>query len=268
MSDWDLRRLIELVAPQEFVRMEEIGSVGMEEDKVDILLVDDDPAVRGLARIILAHEGWQVEEAGSLQEALDRVREAGFRPHLALVDLCLPDGIGTELAGDLQRGRPNSRIVYITGDPGRLRRLDLGSHSVLSKPFTPSQLVEAVRAALDAMRPVAVVIESGRVYRRLIGSALGQAGLQIVTAASLDEGMLLARSREAAVLFTPEPEEENALARLLDLRRLMPGIAVIALESGRTGLARGWYDHRLVKPYSVQAVADAVQQALNTGAYI
>ena len=238
----------------------------MEDDKAGILLVDDDPAVRGLARIILEHEGWRVEEAGSLREAVDRVRRDGFRPHLAVVDLSLPDGIGTGLADDLLRARPKSKIIYITGDPVRLRRLDAGRHSVLSKPFTPSQLVTVVRAALDTMRPVVVVVEAGRVYQRLIVSALEQEHLEIAAASSLDEGLLMARKREAAVLFTPEPDGEEALARLLDLRRVMPDLAVIALETGRNGSAPRWYDRKLVKPYSAQAVADAVRRVLNTGA--
>ncbi len=239
----------------------------MEEDKVGILLVDDDSAVRGLARIILAHEGWRVQEAASLQEAFDKVRVDGFRPHLAVIDLCLPDGLGTELIDDLRRARPRSTAVFITGDPILLRRLDAGRHPVLAKPFTPQQLVTVVRAALDTMKPVAVVVESVRVYRRLLGSTLARERLEIVTAASLDEGLLLARRREASVLFAPEPEEADALARLLDLRRALPGLAIIALETGGNGSAHRWYDRKLVKPYSAQAVTDAVRGVLDTGMF-
>lgn len=152
-----------------------------------------------------------------------------------------------------------------SGDPVWVRQLDAGSHSILLKPFTPSQLVTVARAALDAMSPVVVVVESGRVYRWLIGSALARERLQIVTASSLDEGLLLARRRDAKVLLTPEPEEDEALARLLELRRLMPGIAVIALETGRRSSAVNWYDRKLGRPYSARAVADAVRRVLNTG---
>jgi len=242
--------------------MKGTGGVDLDEEKTGILLVDDDRAVRGLARVILEHEGWQVEEAGSLGEARDKLRTGGFRPHVTVVDLFLPDGLGTELAENLREARQKSEIVYITGDPGWLRRLSAGTASVLAKPFTPVQLVVAVRAALDALSPVVVIVESGRVYRRLIGSVLRQESVKIAIASSFDEGLLLARQKEAAVLFTPEPEEAGALARLLDLRREMPALAVVALAGDGPRSAAGWYDRRLVPPYSAQSVADVIQHVL------
>lgn len=235
----------------------------MDEEKIGILLVDDDRAVRSLARIILEHEGWQVEEAGSLQEAFDKMRMGGFRPHVAVVDLLLPDGLGTELVEDLRLARPKSKIVYITGDPGWLRRLSPKDDTVLAKPFTPAQLVVGVHEALDAMRPVVVMVESGRVYQRLIGSALEQESVKIATASSFDEGLLLASQKKAAVLLTPEPKEDAALARLLDLRRAMPALAVVALASDGPHSAANWYDRRLIPPYSAQSVGDAIRHVLN-----
>ena len=249
----------------EAVSLEETGGVEMDAERIGILLVDDDRAVRSLARIILEHEGWQVEEAGSLQEAFDKMRTDGFRPHVAIVDLLLPDGLGTELVEDLRQARPKSKIVYITGDPGWLRRLSAKNETVLAKPFTPTQLGMAVRAALDAMRPVVVLVEPGRVYQRLIGSALEQESVMIATATSFDEGLLLASRKKAAVLLTPEPEEDDALARLLALRRAMPSLAVIALATDERSSPSpsNWYDRRLVKPYSAQSVADAMLHVLN-----
>ena len=234
----------------------------MLEDKVDILLVDDDPAVRGLARIILAHEGWHVVEAGSLQEAFDKVRVDGFRPHIAVVDLCLPDGLGTELAEDIFQARARSKIVYITGDPGWLRRLDAGAHTVLAKPFTPMQLVVVVRAALDTMRPVVVIVEPERVYQRLLGSALEHESVEIAVAASFEEGLRQVRAREAAILITPEPIGEAALARLVALRDELPALAIIALATDAEASGLKWYDRKLIKPYSAQNVADAVRHGL------
>lgn len=239
----------------------------MKEVKVGILLVEYDTAVRGLARIILAHEGWRVEEAGSIGEALGKVMVDGFLPHIALIDPSLSDAVGTELVPELRRVCPKSKVIYVTGDPGLLRQLEGGNHAVLQKPFTPAQLVMSVRAALETMRPVVVVVESGRVYRRLIGSTLEQEGWEIAAASSLDEGLKLARQREAAVLFIPEPAEAESLRRLLDFRRLMPAIGVIALETKGNGTNARWYDRKLLKPYSAQEVADAVQQVLCLGAY-
>lgn len=232
-------------------------------DKVGILLVDDDDAVRGLARVILEHEGWHVMEAGSVGEATGRVRDGGFRPHVAVVDLFLPDGLGTELSEDLLLARHKSRIIYITGDPGWLRRLNAGSESVLAKPFTPVQLVAAVRAALEAMKPVIVFVESGLVYRRLILSALEHVGVEVTIVSSFEEGLLVAHQREAAVLFTPSPGGDDALAALLNLRSALPRMEVIALASDPSPASSGWYDRRLVSSYSVQELAEVVVHAVN-----
>jgi CheY-like chemotaxis protein len=232
-------------------------------EKVGILLVDDDDAVRGLARVILEHEGWRVEEAGSVEEAKGKVREGGFRPHVAVVDLLLPDGFGTELTEDLRSARSKSKIVYITGDPSWLRKLNAGSESFLAKPFTPVQLIVAVRAALEALKPVVVFVESGRVYRRLILSALEHSDVEIAMASTFEEGLLLARKEEASVLFTPPPECDEALAGLLDLRQGLPHLEVVALDADGSNGHRAWYDHRLVKSYSVQMVAEAARRALN-----
>lgn len=231
--------------------------------KVSILLVDDDEAVRGLARVILEHERWLVAEAGSLQEAIDIVREGQFRPDVAVVDLLLPDGLGTELMEDLRQARQRSRIIYITGDPGWLRRLNAGSDSVLAKPFTPLQLVVAVQSALRSMRPVVVFVESGRVFRRLLVSALEHADVEIAMASSFEEGLLLARQREAAVLFTPSPRGNDAVLGLLDLRKVLPSLEVVALDADPPTSNPRWYDRRLVNSYSVQEVADTVRHALN-----
>jgi DNA-binding response OmpR family regulator len=232
-------------------------------EKVDILLVDDDEAVRGFARVILEHERWHVVEAGSLQEAVGRVKEGQFRPDVAVVDLLLPDGLGTELTQGLRQLRPKSKIIYITGDPGWLRRLNAGGDSVLAKPFTPAQLVLAVRTALQSMRPVVVFVESERVFRRLLVSALEHVDVELTMASSFEEGLLWARQRAAAVLFTPAPRGADAVAALLDLRKALPSLEVVALNADASSGNSRWYDRRLVKSYSVQEVADAVRHALN-----
>lgn len=232
-------------------------------EKVGILLVDDDDAVRGLARVILEHERWRVEEAGSVEEARGKVRAGRFRPYVAVVDMLLPDGFGTELTEDLRLARSKSKIVYITGDPSWLRKLNACGETVLAKPFTPVQLIVAVRAALEGLKPVIVFVESDRVYRRLILSALEHADVEIAMASTFEEGLLLARRQEASVLFTPPPACDEALAGLLELRQGLPFLEVVALDAEGSNGNPTWYDRRLVKSYSVQVVAEAARQALS-----
>jgi CheY-like chemotaxis protein len=77
---------------------------------VSVLVVDDDPTFRGLARRLLAANGLAVvAEAGSVAEALSSAMEA--RPDAALVDVELPDGDGFELAGRLTTLPWRPRVV-------------------------------------------------------------------------------------------------------------------------------------------------------------
>lgn len=77
-----------------------------------VLIVDDDPTFRRLARLLLAAHGLTVvAEAGSVAEALSAAKQV--RPTAALVDVELPDGDGFTLARELT-GMPWSPRVVVT----------------------------------------------------------------------------------------------------------------------------------------------------------
>jgi DNA-binding response OmpR family regulator len=117
---------------------------------VRILLVDDEPAVRGLAKLVLQQQGWSVSEAASLEEAAAKLSGESGAYSVAVVDLQLPDGLGPDLERQFKTTASAPTFVYITGDPGALQRLTGQSGHILPKPFTPRQLAEAVRTALQA----------------------------------------------------------------------------------------------------------------------
>jgi DNA-binding NarL/FixJ family response regulator len=82
---------------------------------VSVLLVDDDPAFRGLARRMLVAAGLVVvAEAGTVGAALAAARE--LRPDSALVDVGLPDGDGISLAGELAALPRPPRVLLTSTD--------------------------------------------------------------------------------------------------------------------------------------------------------
>ena len=114
-----------------------------------ILIVDDQDALRHAAARILATAGYQVTEADSPGDALRLI--AGQRFDLLLSDIVMPEMLGPELADRATATDAGLRVIYMSGylDP----QLELGprqpeSHRVLSKPFTPDQLLSAVATAL------------------------------------------------------------------------------------------------------------------------
>ncbi len=122
-----------------------------------ILLVEDEPAVRELARDVLEQAGYNILVARNGREALTVAQAHGGRPlHLVLTDVVMPGMNGRELVRHLRWSRPAARVVFMSGYTDHTAlELDVAEYwtSFLQKPFTPSRLLEIVRRALDTQNP-------------------------------------------------------------------------------------------------------------------
>ena len=112
-----------------------------------VLVVDDEPTVRTVARLMLERGGYAVEEAGSATAAVARVRAAVQPFAVVVLDAMLPDRAGTELVSELRTVAPMSRVVLTSGK-GEADFPGHGADRYLPKPFTKEQLLTAVRAVL------------------------------------------------------------------------------------------------------------------------
>ena len=123
-----------------------------------ILIVDDDPAVRGLVAAVLEHAGFETETAETGDEALNAVETR--KPKLVLLDVRLPDMSGYSVCRALREQRPDSvPIIFLSGERtewyDRVGGLLLGADDYIVKPFAPDELVARVRTLLRrAERPV------------------------------------------------------------------------------------------------------------------
>ena len=118
-----------------------------------VLLVEDDTAIRDLARQLLQKQGYTVLEARSSQEGLQVAAGFAGTIHLLLTDVVLPDQSGKVLADELAASRPGLRTLYMSGYTDNA----IAHHGVLDpgvaflqKPFSPVALARQVRAVLDA----------------------------------------------------------------------------------------------------------------------
>lgn len=125
-----------------------------------ILVVDDERDVRELARDILVARGYAVLEAGDGDAAL-RVAEAHPTPiHLLLTDVVMPGLNGVELAGQLTRLRPDTKVLYMSGfalvgarqDQAGGLSLEPGA-AILPKPFGAEALTRKVLEVLERPTP-------------------------------------------------------------------------------------------------------------------
>jgi two-component system cell cycle sensor histidine kinase/response regulator CckA len=118
-----------------------------------ILVVEDEPAVRLLARTVLERAGYHVIEAVNGTDGLRAWEQSGRRVDLLLTDVVMPDGMsGCELADRLQSACRDLRVVLTSGYSTDLagRELSLKQRqSFLQKPAPPKAILAAVRRALD-----------------------------------------------------------------------------------------------------------------------
>jgi two-component system KDP operon response regulator KdpE len=113
-----------------------------------ILVIDDEPQIRRVMRVILSGENYEVMEARSGEAALLRFRE--FLPDLVLLDLNMPGMTGLETCRAI---RENSEvpIVVLTvrhEEEEKVEALDAGADDYVTKPFGKHELLARIRAAL------------------------------------------------------------------------------------------------------------------------
>ena len=117
-----------------------------------IVIADDSRTAVTVLSFALAKEGYEVVTARDGVEALERVREAA--PRLVILDGMMPRKDGFTVAAEIRADRsidPQPHIIMVTAegrDDDRDRAATAGVDDFLTKPFSPSQLLERVRSAL------------------------------------------------------------------------------------------------------------------------
>ena len=117
-----------------------------------ILLVEDDPLLRHAFRLLLEDAGYNVHEAGTAAQALERA--VAVRPALVLLDLGLPDRPGLEVARVIttQPETQGVRVVALTGRVGSGERdacFEAGCTHFFTKPIEPRELLRRLPELLQ-----------------------------------------------------------------------------------------------------------------------
>ncbi len=141
-----------------------MSSEGSEAAELTVALVDDHTVVRAALRALL--EGQDgiavVAEAGDLAGAREVLR--GSAPQVLVLDLNLPDGLGSEAVAGLREEFPATQVVLLTMERDLTlarQALDAGALGYLFKDAAHLELVEAVRAAAAGERRVSAAVEAG-----------------------------------------------------------------------------------------------------------
>jgi len=113
-----------------------------------ILVVDNEPQIRRIMRTALTGAGYEVDDAKTGEEALEKLRE--YRPELVLLDINM-SGMGGLAACREIRASANIAIIMLTvrnSEADKVEALDAGADDFVTKPFSTPELLARIRAAL------------------------------------------------------------------------------------------------------------------------
>ncbi|OIR41813.1 DNA-binding response regulator [Corynebacterium sp. NML140438] len=116
---------------------------------VKVLVVDDEPNIVELLTVSLKFQGFEVESAGSGQEALEKVKD--FRPDAFILDVMMPGMDGFELLGKLRSEGIDGPVLFLTAKDAvedRIHGLTIGADDYVTKPFSLEEVITRLRVIL------------------------------------------------------------------------------------------------------------------------
>ena len=112
-----------------------------------VLIVDDEPDIRRVLRVLLESTGYRVIEAGTAERGETEART--HKPDVMIVDLGLPDADGVKVVRKVREWSPMPILVLSarTMEEQKIAALDAGADDYVTKPFSAPELLARVRAA-------------------------------------------------------------------------------------------------------------------------
>ena len=140
-----------------------------------ILIIEDEPAIRAVLRVLLEAQGYRCAEADTALRA--EIEARSHKPDLLLVDLGLPDGDGLSVIRGVRAWSPVPIIVISarTMEAQKIAALDAGADDYITKPFSAPELLARVRAALRRAARGPVLTELLQLGARRVDLARRQA---------------------------------------------------------------------------------------------
>lgn len=204
-----------------------------------VLVVDDEHQILRALRVILREAGFDVVQAATAEEALDRA--AVRPPQAAIVDLVLPDGDGIEVTRRLREWSEMPILVLsaIGEEEEKVRALEAGADDYVTKPFGSRELIARLQAALrragaGADEPAVVSgdleIDLANRIVRVAGKETHLTPIEFSLLRTLvrNRGRLLTHRRLLTEVWGPEYADDVAILRahVANLRRKIGAEAV------------------------------------------
>ncbi len=119
------------------------------EEKVTLLVVDDEDRIRRLLNMYLTREGYEIEEAVDGADALEKALITNY--DCILLDLMMPEKDGFEVLQELREKKIMTPVIMLTAkgeEADRVTGFESGADDYIVKPFSPREVVLRVKAIL------------------------------------------------------------------------------------------------------------------------
>ena len=124
----------------------------MKPEKKKILIVDDEPFILKSLSFVLVREGFEIDTATNGLETIEKIREN--KPDVVLLDIRMPKMNGLEVCQWIRQDS-NFKSIYIIilttrgADMERERGFSIGADEYMTKPFSPSSVVQRLKEILE-----------------------------------------------------------------------------------------------------------------------
>jgi PAS domain S-box-containing protein len=205
-----------------------------------VLVVEDEAEVRAYTVAALKAYGYRVHTAENAQAALLVVEQEKGDIDLVLTDVVMPSMSGRDLAARLAQLRPSLKVLYMSGYSSDI----VAHHGILKegltlveKPFSPEQLAQKVREVLGPPKSLGrVLVSADAEVRNLLRLPLSRGGYEVVEAADSKELEKAGWANPMDLIITELPTAQGqAIETVRELRKLMPGAAIIAILEATGG---------------------------------
>jgi two-component system phosphate regulon response regulator PhoB len=128
----------------------------MANEKITVLIVEDEPAIVELVKFSLREAAWQVEAVQNVADAWEFISKR--TPQLILLDWMLPDQTGLRLLARIRADRDFQKIPVImltakSMEEDKLAGLNQGADDYITKPFSPRELLARAKALMRRNAP-------------------------------------------------------------------------------------------------------------------
>ena len=207
-----------------------------------VLLVDDHDLIRqGLKRAFERHDDFTVVgEAGNCAEAIDLAES--LKPHVAVVDVRLPDGSGFDVARKIRASLPQAGIVVLTmyaGDEQLFAALEAGASAFVAKDAPAEDVIAAARHAAASPTAFTAANLADAMRRRMTPSGPQLSPREKEVLQLLADGLAVAQI--AKTLYISESTAKTHISKLYDklgagnrAQALMTALRLGFISTGRS----------------------------------